>query len=73
MAFIDDTSVGTETEEEHLKSLEAILGILLSSNVRLKLSKCQFGVRCAEVLGHLVDENGLQPSIGHVQAIRALV
>ncbi len=73
MAFIDDTSVGTESEEEHLQSLGEILSLFLAANVRLKFSKCQFGVRSAEVLGHLVDENGLQPSVGHVRAIRALV
>eukprot|EP00171_Calliarthron_tuberculosum_P000048 IDg48t1 len=33
MAFVDDTSVGTETEEEHLKSLESILDTLLKFNV----------------------------------------
>eukprot|EP00171_Calliarthron_tuberculosum_P022965 IDg22965t1 len=73
MAFVDDTSVGTETEEEHLKSLESILDTLLKFNVRLKLSKCNFGVRSVEVLGHLVDENGLHPSTKHVEAIHQLV
>ncbi len=71
MAFIDDTSVGTDSEDEHLQSLGEILSLLLAANVRLKLLKWQLGVRCAEVLGHLADKNGLQPSARHVRAIRA--
>ncbi len=49
MAFMDDTSVGTETEVEHLKALESILDILLAANVRLKFATCRFGVRSAEI------------------------
>ncbi len=73
MSFIDDVSVGTEKAEEHLASLQSLLDILLAANARLKLSKCQFGKRSAEVLGHLVDADGLHPSAGHVDAIRKLI
>lgn len=73
LAFVDDTSVGTETEEEHLKSLESILDMLLKFNVRLKLSKCHLGVRSVEVLGHLVDKNGLHPSTKHVEETPQMV
>lgn len=72
LVFIDDTSIGTETEEKHLESLESVLDLLFGCGVRLKLSKCEFGVRRAEILGHMVDENGLRPSDKHVESIRAL-
>ena len=72
LAFMDDTSIGTETEDGHLESLSAILNLLFDAGVRLKLSKCDFGVRSAEILGHVVDERGLRPSDKHVEAIRAL-
>ena len=72
LAFMDDTSLGTETENEHLKSLAFVLDLLYENGVRLKLSKCEFGVLRAEILGHVVDENGLRPSEKHVEAIRAL-
>lgn len=45
MAFVDDMSVVSETEEEHLKSLDTLFETLLKLNVHLKLSKCHFGVR----------------------------
>ncbi len=73
MAFMDDTSVGIESEEEYLESLKSILEALPEANMRLRLSKCRFRVHNAEVLGHMVNERGLQPSAGHIAAIRALV
>ena len=71
-AFMDDTSVGTDTEEEHLSSLESLIDTLLQAGVRLKLSKCSFGVRSTEILGHRVDNGGIRPSEAHVEAIGRL-
>ena len=72
LAFLDDASFGTETEEEHLEALETVLDTLLQAGARLKLSKCSFGVCSVEVLGHRVDNAGLRPSDTHVDAIRKL-
>ena len=55
-----------------LESRSAILDLLFEAGVRLKLFKCEFGVRSAEILGNVVDERGLRPSDKHVEAIRAL-
>lgn len=73
LAFMDDTSVGTETEEQYLLSLSSLLDTLLHAEVRLTLSKCKFGVRSAEILGHRVDNEGIQPSEAHVESIGRLV
>lgn len=62
LAFLYDTSIGTITEEEHLTSLSAILDTLLLAGMELKLSKCSFMVRTAEILGHVVNHTGLRPS-----------
>ena len=72
-AFMDDTSVGTETEEENLSSLESLLDTLLQAGVRLKLSKCSFGLRSTEILAHRVDNDGIRPSEAHIEAIGRLV
>jgi hypothetical protein len=37
--------------------------------MKLKLSKCQFGKREIETLGHKVSYGKIQPSEGHVSAI----
>lgn len=69
---MDDASLGTKNEESQLLALEEVLDLLWDAGVRLKPSMCQFGVRSAEILGHVVDERGIKPSEKHVEAIRAL-
>lgn len=73
LAFMEDTSVGTANDGSHLIALTGVLDLLYDAGVRLKLSKCAFGVRRAEILGHVVDAEGLRPSDKHVEAIRNLV
>ena len=72
IAFMDDTSVGTETEEEHLRSLETLHDTLLQCGERLKLSKCAFRVRSAEIVSHRIEGEGLHPTEAHVEAIERL-
>ena len=72
-AFIDDVSLGTESAEAHLESVEYMLRRFLEAVGRLKFSQCQFGVRTAEILGHQIDTNRIKPSAAHVRAIRAIV
>ena len=73
LAYMDDTSAGTETEEQHLVALESLFDTFLRAGVRLKLSNCSFGVRSVEILGHRVNNEGLRPSEAHVEAIKRLV
>lgn len=73
LAFTDDTSVGTLTEEDHLEALADVLDLIFNVGVRLKLSKCAFGVHRAKILGHVVDEDGIRPSDKHVKAIREFI
>ena len=72
-AFMDDISLGTCDAEAHLESLRSVLETLLKAGARLKLSKCRFGVREVEVLGHRISPDGMRPSDIHVQAIRDLI
>jgi len=41
-AFFDDCGLGTDTEEEHLQILEALLKVCQENHVRIKLSRCDF-------------------------------
>ena len=69
-AFMDDLNLGTATADEHLQSVDSALKTFYDADARLKLSKCQFGVRKAELLGHQIDQNEIKPSNAHVQAIK---
>jgi hypothetical protein len=44
--------------ESFLTTLDQVLGHMVRYNVRLKPSKCSFGMESIEVLGHLFDKCG---------------
>lgn len=66
------TKLGTANEDEHLESLNTISDMFYESGVIQKHLKCDYGVRRAEILGHIVDKDGLRPSENHVEGIRTL-
>ena len=70
--FMEDISMRTLTAEEHLRSLQSVLDTFLAAGARLKISKCTFGAREVEVLGHRISKQGLKPSDLHLQRIRDL-
>ena len=47
-----------------------ILGRMVQFNVRLKPSKCFFGMTSVEFLGHIFDENGVHLSDKRVRGIQ---
>lgn len=70
--YMDDISVGTDDPLEHIKAVKKLLERLLEANMRVKWSKCSFGKREVEVLGHKVGHNRILPSDTHVDAIKEL-
>ena len=71
-SFIDDGSVESETAVAHVEELRFEPSLLQAAGVKRKLSKCSFGCRSVQMLGHEVTSNGLKPSERHVAAIKAL-
>ena len=71
-ASMDDGTIGSEDEEQHIRDVDEVLSLLKEANVKLKFTKCSFGHRTAEILGHKVTADGVLPSDGHVEAIQAL-
>lgn len=70
--FADDVSMGTESAAELLVELRKVLSKVRDSGMKLKLSRCTFGCRGVEVLGHSVTPGGIMPSKDHVEAIKNL-
>lgn len=52
--FMDDVLIATETWEEHLIALEAVLNHLKEANLAAKPSKCYVGYSELPYLGHEV-------------------
>ena len=66
VVYIDDTAVYGKDEKCFLQMLD-----MAKFNVRLKSSKCSFGMTSVEFLGHVFDKNGLHLSEKIVQGFRS--
>ena len=68
-AYIDDVVIYTETLEEHVKTLEAVLDRMRKFNLKANAGKCEFGRKEIEIFGFLVANGSVKPSPRRVEAI----
>ena len=59
--YLDDVMIYSDTWEQHLQHLDAVLARLQEANLTLKLSKCQFGAEDCTYLGHRIGRGGVRP------------
>jgi hypothetical protein len=57
--YLDDVLVYGATEAEYLSNLKALMERFKLHNVSLSPSKCKFGLRSVEYVGHTITENGI--------------
>ena len=69
-AYIDDVLVASPTAEQHKRDLKQLFSALWCFGLVLNSSKCEFGVRSIEFLGHRVSAQGIQPLPNKVEAVR---
>ena len=67
--YIDDALVFSQTLEEHLDHLKAVIQRVSEAGLKLKPSKCCFVRQEVEYLGHVVTPQGLKPNDALVAAI----
>jgi hypothetical protein len=67
--FVDDLNVHSESWEEHLQHLDAVLCKLREVNLKLNPNKCCFAAKSITFLGHVVSKNGTRPDPGKVEAV----
>eukprot|EP00917_Polyrhabdina_sp_WS-2016_P020318 GHVP01043502.1.p1 GENE.GHVP01043502.1~~GHVP01043502.1.p1 ORF type:complete len:431 (-),score=58.11 GHVP01043502.1:259-1551(-) len=70
--FIDDILIFSETFGDHLKHIEDVLRRLKKSQLTVQLEKFSFGCRTVQYLGHQIDEEGIRPQTGKIEAIQQL-
>ena len=68
---IDDVIVHAATMGELINRLRKVFERRRANNLRLNLSKCEFGVTQISVLGHVVDADGIKPDPKKCEAIKA--
>ena len=68
--YIDDISIYSKTFEEHLVLLREVLTRLRKFDLHLKPKKCTFAAPEVELLGHLINKDGVSPAPSKTEAIR---
>ena len=67
--YIDDILIHSETEAEHLKSLEEVFKRLAKAELKVKKQKCKFMVPSVPYLGYVINSEGLHPLPEKIEAI----
>ena len=71
VAYLDDILISSRTTEEHLKTLDEVLGRLQRAGLKVRPAKCRFLVPTVGYLGHIVDKRGIRPTPAKVRAIQS--
>lgn len=67
--FFNDILIYSDSLQSHLLHLEQVLQTLLHHQFFLKRSKCFFGERCLEYLGHVISGEGIEPKPSKIVAM----
>lgn len=67
--YLDDILIASETQEEHLQHLTALLDRLSQHGVTINADKCSFGQNTIEFLGHRLSASGIDPVEAKTDAI----
>ena len=68
--YVDDVMVKLEIREGHFEALDKFLARIERYNLRLNPKKCVFGVTLGKLLGHIVNERGIEVDPDKIKAIQ---
>jgi hypothetical protein len=71
IVYLDDILVYSQTPEEHTEHVRTVLETLLERKLRLKLSKCEFGVTKTEYLGYIIEPGRISMDPKKLQSIES--
>lgn len=69
LVFFDDILVYSQSWEEHLGHLRAVLKVLQDNQLFAKMSKCDFGCQEVSYLGHLISLEGVKANPTKIAAM----
>ena len=70
--YLDDIIVFSDNMEEHEYHLQCVFDRLREAGLKLKPTKCSFGLREVKVLGYIMNSQGSSPDPDKVQAIQEM-
>ena len=68
--YLDDILVFSETEQQHLHDLYAVLERLHCKKFHAKPRKCEFRKRSVNYLGHIVENGTIRVDLDKVAAVQ---
>ena len=68
--YLDDILVFSETEQQHLHDLRAVLERLCCEKLRAKQRKYEFGKCSVKYLGHIVENGTIRVDLDKVAAVQ---
>ena len=68
--YLDDIVIFSNTEEQHVEHVRAVLSILRDNKIIISPKKCMFGVKSVEFLGHIIDADGIHMIKDKLEAIQ---
>ena len=68
--YIDDILVFSQTFDDHLRHLGAVIDRVAKAGLKLKPSKCKFLRQSVEYLGHVLTPMGIRPNPERVRAMQ---
>ena len=70
LVYLDDVTIYSKTFEEHLYTLRVVLERLRNEGLFLKPSKCTFATHRTQLLGFVLDGDGLTTDSEKMEAVR---
>ncbi|GJU77598.1 putative reverse transcriptase domain-containing protein [Tanacetum coccineum] len=70
IVFIDDILIYSRNKKEHEEHLKAILELLKKEELYAKFSKCEFWIPKVQILGHVIDSQGIHVDPAKIESIK---
>ena len=70
IVFINDILVYLKNENEHMNHLRLVLQVLKENQLFGKYSKCEFWLRSATFLGHIISSEGVEVDSRKTEAVK---
>ncbi|GKE26482.1 putative reverse transcriptase domain-containing protein [Tanacetum coccineum] len=70
IVFIDDILIYSKSEKEHEVHLKKIMELLKKEKLYAKFSKCEFCLQEVQLLGHVVNKDGIHVDPSKVESVK---
>ena len=67
--YVDDFSIGSHSYTAHFLNIELIFIKCIETNLKLKISKCEFFKDEIQFVGHIIDKNGSRPNKKYIHQV----